>query len=133
MIQFIGHRSKLLIVIKGYWLDMIQFVRDRTLGKYTLYSCYGIMANCNALPVLFGIVFENEDKEGWELFSKFMNTHHPIINYSNVTDITYQQKGSIKAMHEVLPLTVNFFCSYHWKKIIEIHIKSGKGEYSWHL
>ena len=23
-------------------------------GKYTLYSCYGITANCNAFPVAFG-------------------------------------------------------------------------------
>jgi hypothetical protein len=26
-------------------------------GKYTLYSCYGITANCNAFPVAFGIIF----------------------------------------------------------------------------
>ncbi len=35
-------------------------------GKYTLYSCYGITSNCNLFPVAFGIVFSNEDKEGWE-------------------------------------------------------------------
>ena len=40
-------------------------------GKYTLYSCYGITANCNALPVAFGIVLGNEDREGWGLFWKF--------------------------------------------------------------
>jgi hypothetical protein len=32
-------------------------------GKYTLYSCYGITANCNAFPVAFGIIFGNEDKK----------------------------------------------------------------------
>jgi hypothetical protein len=32
-------------------------------GKYTLYSCYGITANCNAFPVAFGIIFGNEDKD----------------------------------------------------------------------
>jgi hypothetical protein len=30
-------------------------------GKYTLYSCHGITANCNASPVAFAIVFGNED------------------------------------------------------------------------
>jgi hypothetical protein len=34
-------------------------------GKYTLYSCYGTTANCNTYPVAFGILFGNEDKEGW--------------------------------------------------------------------
>ncbi len=35
-------------------------------GKYTLYSCYGITANRNSFPVVFGIIFGNEDKEGWD-------------------------------------------------------------------
>ncbi len=39
--------------------------------KYTLYSCYDITANCNAFPVAFGIIFGNEDKEGWDQFRKF--------------------------------------------------------------
>ncbi len=34
-------------------------------GKYTLYSCYGITANCNASHVAFAIVFSNEAKSGW--------------------------------------------------------------------
>jgi hypothetical protein len=34
-------------------------------GKYTLYSCYGITANCNASPVAFAVVFGNENKSGW--------------------------------------------------------------------
>jgi hypothetical protein len=25
-------------------------------GKYMLYSCYGVTANCNAFPVAFGII-----------------------------------------------------------------------------
>ncbi len=33
-------------------------------GKYTLYSCYGITANCNTYPVAFVILFGNENKEG---------------------------------------------------------------------
>ena len=101
-------------------------------GKYTLYSCYGITANCNALPVALGIVFGNEDREGWGLFWKFAKSHHPMIDQRTVTIITDQQKGSIEAMKEVLPLAVNFFCSYHRKKNIGIHVKGGKGEFSCH-
>jgi hypothetical protein len=101
-------------------------------GKYTLNSCYGITANCNALPVALGIVFGNEDREGWGLFWKFAKSHHPMIDQRTVTIITDQQKGSIEAMKEVLPLAVNFFCSYHRKKNIGIHVKGGKGEFSCH-
>ena len=78
-------------------------------GKYTLYSCYGITSNCNALPVSFGIVFGNDDKEGWELFWKFAKSNHPMLDGDKVTIITDQQKGSIEAMHEILPHPVNFF------------------------
>jgi hypothetical protein len=101
-------------------------------GKYTLNSCYGITANCNALPVALGIVFGNEDREGWGLFWKFAKSLHPMIDQRTVTIITDQQKGSIEAMKEVLPLAVNFFCSYHRKKNIGIHVKGGKGEFSCH-
>ena len=34
-------------------------------GKYMLYLCYGSTANGNTSPVAFGILFGNEDKEGW--------------------------------------------------------------------
>lgn len=57
-------------------------------GKYTLYSCYGITSNCNALPIAFGIVFENEDKEGWEHFGDFVKSCHSTIIDRKVTVIT---------------------------------------------
>ena len=101
-------------------------------GKYTLYSCYGITANCNAFPVAFGIVFGNEDKEGWQRFWSFVKQHHPCLNDPKVTIITDQQKGSIEAMQEVLPHAVNFFCSYHRTKNIREQVKGGVGEYSCH-
>jgi hypothetical protein len=46
-------------------------------GKYMLYSCYGVTANCNAFPVAFGIIFGNEDKEGWNQFWMFATSQHP--------------------------------------------------------
>jgi hypothetical protein len=45
--------------------------------------------------------------------------------------ITDQEKGSIEANAEVLPLTVNFFCSFHLQKNIETYVIGGKGKYSW--
>ncbi len=101
-------------------------------GKYTLYSCYGITANCNAFPVAMAIIFGNEDKEGWSQFWKFALTMHPSLNHPSVTIITDQQKGSVEAMAEVIPDAVNFFCSYHRQKNILTQVKGGKGEYSCH-
>ena len=49
-------------------------------GKYTLYSCYGITANCNATPVAFGIVVSNDDKSGWVDFWTFTKKIHPCLN-----------------------------------------------------
>jgi hypothetical protein len=98
-------------------------VAHMNFGKYTLYLCYGITANCNAFPVAFGIIFGNEDKEGWERFWKFASTRHPCLNHARVTIITDQQKGSIKAMAKVLPKAVNFFCSYHCGKNILTNVK----------
>ncbi len=92
-------------------------------GKYTLYSCYGITANCNASPVAFGIVFGNEDKSGWVDFWTFAKKIHLCLNTSETTIITNREKRSIEAMAEVLPLAVNFFCSFHKKKIIETFVK----------
>jgi hypothetical protein len=54
-------------------------------GKYRMYSCYGITANCNAFPVVFGIIYGNEDKDGWERFWKFASTQHPCLNHARVT------------------------------------------------
>ncbi len=54
-------------------------------GKYTLYSCYGDTANCNVFPVAFGIIFGNEDKEGWDRFWRFATNQHPCLNHSRVS------------------------------------------------
>ncbi len=54
-------------------------------GKYTLYSCYGTTANCNTYPVAFGILFGNEDKEGWMDFCDFAKSVHPSIDDTRVT------------------------------------------------
>ncbi len=77
-------------------------------GKYTLYSCYDTTANCNTYPVAFGILFGNEDKEGWMGFWDFAKSVHPSIDDTRVTIITDQAKGSTQSIAEVLPLTGHF-------------------------
>jgi hypothetical protein len=62
-------------------------------GKYTLYSCYGTTADCNTYPVAFGILFRNEDKEGWMDFCDFAKSVHPCIDDIKVAIITDQAKG----------------------------------------
>jgi hypothetical protein len=57
---------------------------------------------------------------------------HPCLNTPETTIITNQVKGTIEAIAEVLPLAVNFFCSFHQKKIIETFVKGGKGKYVCH-
>jgi hypothetical protein len=84
-------------------------------GKYTLYSCYGITDNCNSSPVPFGIVFGNEDKNGWVDFWTFTKKIYPCLNTPETTIITNWKKGSIVAIAKVLPLAVNFFCSFNKK------------------
>jgi hypothetical protein len=81
-------------------------------GKYTLYSCYGTTANCNTYPVAFGILFGNEDKEGWIEFWDFAESIHPSIDDTRVTIITDQAKGLTQSIAEVLSLLGHFHCSY---------------------
>jgi hypothetical protein len=72
-------------------------------GKYTLYSCYSTTANCNTFPVAFGILFGNEDKEGWIEYWDFAKSIHPSIDDTRFTIITDQAKGLTQSIAEVLP------------------------------
>ncbi len=72
----------------------------------------------------------NEDKSGWVW--TFAKKLHPCLNTPETTIITNWEKGSIEAIAEVLPLAVNFFCSFHRKKNIETFLKGGKGKYLCH-
>jgi hypothetical protein len=100
-------------------------------GKYTLYSCYSTTANCNTYPVAFGILFGNEDKEGWIDFWDFAKSLHPSIDDTRVTIITDQAKGLTQLIAEVLPLTGHFHCSYHRCQNILKFIRGGTQKYSW--
>ena len=74
----------------------------------------------------------NKDKDEWDRFWKFATTQHACLNHAQITITTDQKKGSIESMADVLPIDVNFFCSYsyHHGKNILTHVKGGKGEYS---
>ncbi len=93
--------------------------------KYTLYSCYGTTANCNTYPAAFGILFGNEDKEGWMEFWDFAKSIHPSIDGTRVTIITDQAKGLTQSIAEVLPLPDYFHCSYHRLQNILKFVRGG--------
>ncbi len=99
-------------------------------GKYTFYSCYGTTANCNTYPVAFGILFGNEDKEGWKVFWNFAKLVHSSIDDTRVTIITDQAKGLTQSIADVLPLTGYFHCSYHRHQNILKFVKGGSQKYS---
>jgi hypothetical protein len=99
--------------------------------KYTLYSCYGTTANCNTYPVAFGILFGNEDKEGWMDFWDYAKLVHPSIDDTRVTIITDQAKGLSQSIADVLPLTGHFHCSYHRHQNILKFVSGGTQKYSY--
>ncbi len=99
-------------------------------GKYTLYSCYGTTANSNTYPVAFGIIFGNEDKEGWMDFWDFAKLVHPSIDDTRVTIITDQAKGLTQLIADVLPSTGHFHCSYHRRQNILKFFRGGTQKYS---
>ncbi len=100
-------------------------------GKYTLYSCYGSTANGNTSPVAFGILFGNEDKEGWLQFWKFAENLHPCLNDETITILTDQAKGLIELIREVLPIAAHFHCSYHRRQNITKYVRGGNVKYSY--
>ena len=73
-------------------------------GKYILYSVYGTNANGTMSALGFALLFGNEDKKSWTRFWNFIKKTHPSINQSKYTIITDQDKGSLSAMEEIIPL-----------------------------
>ncbi len=99
-------------------------------GKYTLYSCYGTTANCNTYPVAFGILFGNEDNQGWMDFLDFAKLVHPSIDDTRVTIITDQAKRLTQSIAEVLPLMGHFHCSYQRHQNILKLVRGDTKKYS---
>jgi hypothetical protein len=95
-------------------------------GKYTLFTAYGTTAKANMSPLAYKIFFGNKDKANWLRFWAFVKRTHPIINMEGKTIITDQDKGSIAAVMEIIPLAAQFMCSYHCHE--NIIKKCGGGE-----
>ena len=70
--------------------------------KYTLFTCYGVTANANMLPVGFAIIFGNENGASWKKFWEFIHKTHTTMNRPNVTIVTDQDKGSMGAISAVM-------------------------------
>jgi hypothetical protein len=94
-------------------------------GKYTLYSVYGTNANGTMSALGFVLLFGNEDKQSWTQFWNFIKKTHPTINQYKYTIIADQDKGSLSAMEEVVPLAGRFLCGFHRGQ--NIMKKSGGG------
>ena len=58
-------------------------------------------------------------------FGLFFKRAHPIINMEGKTIITYQDKGSIAAVKEIIPFAAQFMCSYY--RHVNIIKKCGGG------
>jgi hypothetical protein len=99
-------------------------------GKYTLFTAYGTTANGNMSPLAYRIFFGNEDKANWSWFWAFVKRAHPIINMQSKTIITDQDKGSIPAVKEIIPLAAQFMCSYHCRANIIKKCGGGSGKKS---
>jgi hypothetical protein len=89
-------------------------------GKYTLYSAYATTANGTMLALGFAMLFGNKDKENWTHFWKFIKKTHPIVDQFKFTIITDQNKGSLAAMEDIVPLVGRFLCSfYHQQNLVK--------------
>jgi hypothetical protein len=97
-------------------------------GKYTLYSVYGTNVNGTMSALGFALLFGNEDTQSWIQFWIFIKKTHPTINQSKYTIITDQDKGSLSAMEEVVPLVGRFLCSFHHQQNIMKKFGGGTGQ-----
>jgi hypothetical protein len=82
-------------------------------GKYTVYSAHVNTANSNMSALGFAMLFGNKDKDYWTHFWKFIKKTHPIIDQSNKTIITNQDKGFLVAINDIVPSAGRFHYSFH--------------------
>ncbi len=76
----------------------------------------------------FALLFGNEDKQSWAQFWNFIKKTHPIVNQSNYTIITNQDKGSLLVMEDTVPLAGRFLCSFHCQQNIIKKCGGRKGQ-----
>ncbi len=54
-------------------------------GKYTLYTCYGIISNNDTFPFAMAVLFGNEDKAERIKFWRFALQNHTCLNLLEIT------------------------------------------------
>ncbi len=97
-------------------------------GKYTMFTCYGITANANMLPVGFALIFGNQNDASWKEFWHFIARTHSSMNRGVITLITNDQdKGNMDAIKEVMPSVCHFFCLWHRCKNVILHHGGASG------
>jgi hypothetical protein len=99
-------------------------------GTYRLYLVYGTNANGTMSALGFALLFGIEDKQSWMQFWNFMKKTHPIVDQSNYTIITNQDKVSLAAMENAVPLVGRFLCSFHCQQNIVKKCSDRKGSKS---
>jgi hypothetical protein len=100
--------------------------------KYTLYSVYATTANGTMLALGFAMLFGNEDNKNWTHIWKFIKKTHPIFDQSNFTIITNQNKGSLAAMEDIVPLAGRFLYSFYCQQKHCQEMRWRKGSQSTH-
>ncbi len=70
----------------------------------------------------------HENIKNWTLFWEFVREVHPLIDIPQVTIMTDQDKGSIKAVAKCIPSAFNFHCSYHRRENIIKACGGGQGK-----
>jgi hypothetical protein len=98
-------------------------IAHMSFGKYTQYSVYGTNANGTMSALGFTLLFGNKDKQSWMRVWNFIKKTYPTINKSKYTIITNQNKGSLLAMEEIVPLAGRFLCSFHCRQNITIKMQ----------
>jgi hypothetical protein len=102
-----------------FWQEVIQAdAAHMSFGKYTLYSAYAITANDNMSALGLAMLFGNEDKNNWTHFLKFIKKTHLIVDQPNKTILTNQDKGSLVAISDIVPLAGKFHCRFYCQENI---------------
>ena len=92
-----------------------------------LYLAYAMTANGNMSPLVFGLLFGNEDTKNWSMFWSYVKKIYPCIDSPEVTILTDQDKGSIAAVEKEVKQAAQFFCSFHRRQNIIKTLGGGKG------
>jgi hypothetical protein len=135
-LQKVGHTVKVIFTDQRETMQTVNSIalkeemerQKAAKSGLSRYSVYGINANGTMSALGFVLLFGNEDKKSWRQFWTFIKNMHPSINQSKYTIITDQDKGSLSAMEEIIPLAGRFLCSFHCRQNIMKKYGGGTGQ-----